>query len=104
MRRASFLIALVLLLGISISGPFFEAVDHWDNFPQSGNDIILTIAMVATLFALFVCTTMRLVRLIRSILRAARANALVSLHANSDFPLPVLVFSPPKLFASSLRI
>lgn len=44
MRRKVLISAiLVLLLGVILSAPFVELVDHWDNFPQSGNDTILSI-------------------------------------------------------------
>ena len=33
----------MLLVLVSFSLPFVELVDHWDNFPQSGNETILSI-------------------------------------------------------------
>lgn len=39
------LIVLVLLVGIAVSGPLFERVDHWDHFPQ--DDILLTSTVLA---------------------------------------------------------
>jgi hypothetical protein len=105
MRRVLFLIALVLLIGIYISGPFFEAVDHWDNFPQSGNDIILTLVMAATFFALLLCATIRLVHFISSMARAANENTVLASLPNSCSPVSALsILSPPKLLAGTLRI
>jgi hypothetical protein len=45
MRRTLLLIVLVLLVGIAVSGPLFETVDHWDHFPQ--DDILLTGTILA---------------------------------------------------------
>ena len=40
-RRNLLLSVVILLLLVSLCSPFFELVDHWDSFPQSGNDIVL---------------------------------------------------------------
>lgn len=105
MRRVLFLIALLLLLGTYVSGPFFEAVDHWDNFPQSGNDIILTLVTAATFFALLLCATIRLVHFISTVYRAANGNIALATFPNSSFPaFCSSVFLPPKLLATALRI
>ena len=104
MRRVLFLIALVLLIGIYISGPFFEVVDHWDNFPQSGNDIILTLVMAATFFALLLCATIRLVHFISSMARAANENTVASFPNSFSPVFSLSILSPPKLLAGTLRI
>lgn len=105
MRRVSVLIALVLLLGIYISGPFFESVDHWDNFPQSGNDIVLTLVVAVTVFALFLCGTRWLVRFIFSRPSAANEDEVLASFRNCCPPVYSLsALSPPKLLATTLRI
>lgn len=43
MRRRFAWIALLLVFVLFLGGPVFEHFDHWDHFPQSGNDILLTL-------------------------------------------------------------
>jgi hypothetical protein len=50
MRRRLIPIALALLAVVYLCGPAFEAVDHWDQFPRSGNDLVL--ASVSVLLCL----------------------------------------------------
>jgi len=52
MRRGLRNFACVLLAIPYLFGPFFEAVDRWDSFPQSGNDIVLTVTAIAICFGL----------------------------------------------------
>src|SRR5436309_2237949 len=55
MSRFLACLTVVLLLCISLFGPAFETVDHWDNFPQSGDDIVLSlICLVACVGAMLV--------------------------------------------------
>jgi hypothetical protein len=51
MRRRLAWILLFSMLAIFIAGPLFEHFDHWDNFPQSGNDILLTVIAVLVCLA-----------------------------------------------------
>src|SRR5215471_7296589 len=42
---------------VCLLGPVFEHFDRWDNFPQSGQDIILTLVACCIAFALLlICT------------------------------------------------
>jgi hypothetical protein len=52
MRRRLCNLACVLLAIPYLFGPFFETVDRWDSFPQSGNDIVLTVTAIAICFGL----------------------------------------------------
>lgn len=49
-RRVAWILLLVALL-IFLGGPVFEHFDHWDHFPQSGNDILLTLVAVVICLA-----------------------------------------------------
>jgi hypothetical protein len=51
MRRRFAWIALLLVFAMFLGGPVFEHFDHWDHFPQSGNDILLTLLAVVICFA-----------------------------------------------------
>ena len=44
--RCAVQLALLLLVLVHVGGPMFEAVDEWDNFPQSGNDFVLSFLAV----------------------------------------------------------
>ena len=68
MRRLLATVVLILLLAVCVFGPLFETVDHWDQFPQTGNDIVLSIVLAVALFAFCLCTTLRIVWLFASIL------------------------------------
>jgi len=54
---------LLLAFAILLGGPVFEHFDHWDHFPQSGNDILLTIVAVLVCFAFAVSLIRRSVQL-----------------------------------------
>lgn len=45
MRRAVQVVLLLIVL-LHVGGPMFETVDEWDNFPQSGNDYVLSLLTV----------------------------------------------------------
>lgn len=47
MRTRLVQFAVVLLLVVYLCAPLFESVDHWDHFPQSGHDIVVTVLGVA---------------------------------------------------------
>ena len=51
MRRRFAWISLLLVCVILLGGPVFEHFDQWDNFPQSGNDIVLTVVAVVICIA-----------------------------------------------------
>lgn len=44
-------VLLFLAVVIFLSGPVFEHFDRWDHFPQSGNDILLTLVAVVICIA-----------------------------------------------------
>ena len=104
MRHVLTIAALVLLVAVCISGPLFEAFDHWDQFPQSGNDTLLTIVLVLTLFALCLCATLKFVRIVSSISRAAKADAAVTKIRNVFLPRPPQGTSSPPILCPALRI
>ncbi|MBA3915308.1 MAG: hypothetical protein H0X25_15940 [Acidobacteriales bacterium] len=62
LRKRFCLIAIVLVLGIYLFAPAFESVDHWDQGPISGNDIVLNLTAVVfcaaavLAFAHLICT------------------------------------------------
>jgi drug/metabolite transporter (DMT)-like permease len=56
-------ILLFLVLAIFLAGPVFEHFDHWDNFPQSGNDILLTVIAVLVCLAAAVSLIRKLAQL-----------------------------------------
>lgn len=74
MRRLLATVVLILLLAVCMFGPLFETVDHWDQFPQSGNDIVLSIVLAVALLAFCLCTTLRLVWLFASIFPDVKGN------------------------------
>ena len=50
--RRSIQLALLLLLLVYIVGAPFETVDHWDNFAQGGNDLVLSVLSLVAGFGL----------------------------------------------------
>jgi hypothetical protein len=101
MRGKAFRVALILLLGVYLFAPVFESVDHWDHFPQSGNDIVLTVLVIV------ICLGVALSS-IRDILEA-NCNALervvldFSAWLRSRLRLPTDL-PAPKLARTPLRI
>ena len=92
-------VAVILLLATYLCGPAFESVDHWDHFPQSGNDIVLNFVAIAVCFGV-ACI---LPRLLRGLLRAPQKKFSLT-HAPSleefspsAYSRPFLGFSPPAL-------
>lgn len=59
---------VLLLFATYLCGPAFETVDHWDHFPQSGNDIVLNLAA----FAICLGAVATLSRLLRGAIRGPR--------------------------------
>jgi type VI protein secretion system component VasK len=104
MRRVLVMVVLVLIVTVHISGPLFETVDHWDQFPQSGNDIVLSIVLALTLFALCLCATLRLIRLVSSIFRDVKENTALTRLQNIFVPSDSLDTSSPLKLCTALRI
>lgn len=59
-------VALLLLLLVHLAGAPFETVDHWDNFAQGGDDLVLSVLSVVAGLGL----TLAIAYLLRSALRA----------------------------------
>lgn len=104
MRRVSVTVVLLLLLAVCICGPLFETVDHWDQFPQSGNDIVLGTVLALTLLALCLCATIRLARLVSSISRDVKEAAPLTHLCNIFVPSDSLDTSSPPKLCTALRI
>ena len=47
MRKGLCIVAILLVLGVYLCAPVFESVDHWDQGPLNGNDIVLNLTAVA---------------------------------------------------------
>lgn len=89
---------MVLLLAY-LCGPAFETVDHWDHFPQSGNDIVLNVVC----FAICLGVAAALPRLLSGIIRRPRNESalppapLLEEFSLSAYSRPFLGLSPPAL-------
>ena len=104
MRRLLATVVLILLLAVCMFGPLFETVDHWDQFPQSGNDIVLTIVFVLVLLALCLCATLQLVGFVSSISRDRKESAALARLRNIFVPSDSLDTSSPFKLCTALRI
>jgi len=100
MQRRFCQVAVVLLLATYLCGPAFESVDHWDHFPQSGNDIILNILGIAACLG----AVAALSRLLGGLIRRARkesdlhpATFFLEEFSPSAYSNPFLESSPPAL-------
>lgn len=98
------MVVLVLLAAVCISGPLFETVDHWDQFPQSGNDIVLGTFLALTLFALCLCATLKLVGYVSSVSRDVKDFAALTHLRNIFVPFGSLDTSSPLKLCTALRI
>ncbi len=81
MRRAA-IISILLVLGIILlAGPGYEMIDRWDNIPQTGNDTVLSLVLLATclgsLFIITSCTVAALKFLYRLTARLGGFNAIL---------------------------
>jgi hypothetical protein len=86
MRRRFAQLAIVLVLTVYICGPVFEHFDRWDHFPQSGPDIVVTLAAIALCFAVGVYFA-------RVVVQHLSAAATCNVVARSEAELPG---SPPR--------
>jgi len=66
MRRRIAVILMFLAVVLLLGGPVFEHVDHWDGFPQSGNDFLLAVIAVLVCLAAAISFIRQLVRLTTS--------------------------------------
>lgn len=105
MHRRTIIILLAILLCLICAGPLFETVDHWDNFPQTGNDMVLTLVLVVSLIgaiSLFKkCATTALELVARVKTSQSRPEGI---SAFGDTTEPVPIESPPLALLTSLRI
>ncbi len=92
-------IAVVLLLGTYLCGPAFESVDHWDHFPQSGNDIVLNCVGIAACLGVVAVLS----HLLRGLILKPRNESSLLLApsleecSHSAYSRPFLGSSPPAL-------
>ena len=63
MRRRIALILMFLAVVLLLGGPVFEHFDHWDGFPQSGQDFLLSVIAVLVCPAAAVSFVRQLLRL-----------------------------------------
>ena len=101
MRTRLVQLAVVLLLVVYLCAPLFELVDHWDHFPQSGHDIVLTILGVALCLGIALTLMRTGFRVIAT--KLASCGLLVAASSSTDtfiflsaVPAP-LSSSPPAL-------
>src|SRR5260370_16448359 len=90
MRRSLRNLACVLLAIPYLFGPFFETVDRWASFPQSGNDIVLTVTAIAICFGLVFALFRVCGRLINR-----SSVAISTLQPLSFSPNPPSILLPP---------
>jgi hypothetical protein len=92
------LLLLLLLLLIHLTGPLFETVDHWDDFAQGGDDLVLSVLSVIVGLGL----TLLAGFFLRLVFRPSLASSLLSpaslrqrLAAFLDALQPAPFVSPP---------
>lgn len=99
LRKRLCLIVIVLVLFIYLFAPAFETVDHWDQGPISGNDIVLNLTAVVfclaavLAFANLVCSFFRVCGSSFAPLTYERFEK----HLLLIFRSPLLLTSPPAL-------
>jgi hypothetical protein len=100
MRTRLVQFAVILLLLVYLCAPLFESVDHWDHFPQSGHDIVLTVMGAALCLGI----TLALMRIVLQAIGAGLATRSLVCSAShcpnrSIFRCPPLTqaLSPPVL-------
>ena len=84
-------VALLLLLLIHLGGPLFETVDHWDQFAQGGDDLVLSVLGVVVGLGL----TIVLAFVLRWIFPALLASSLLSLVVLSQEAIAFLEIARP---------
>ena len=91
-------IAVLLLLLIHLGGPLFETVDHWDQFAQGGDDLVLSVLTVIVGLGLTLLVGFFLRLVVRPSLASSLLNPLVLPEkgcAYLDAPRPAPLTSPP---------
>lgn len=92
-------IAVLFLLATYLCAPAFERIDHWDHFPQSGNDIVHNVVG----FAVCLGAVAALSHLLCGIIgKLRKESALQTATLSEEFSLsaysrPFLGASPPTL-------
>lgn len=98
MPRSLILCAVLFLLCCVFLGAVFEFFDHWDGFPRSGNDIVLTFTCVALCLGLNLASALLTIAILR-----ARAWKIASLFHKFNV-LPVDALHIPPAFLTSLLL
>ena len=89
-------VALLLLILIHLGGPPFETVDHWDQFAQGGDDLVLNVLGVVVGLGL----TVVLAFFLRWVFPASLASSLLSLIVLSQEASAFLEIARPAPFTS----
>lgn len=100
MRTRLVQFAVILLLLVYLCAPLFESVDHWDHFPRSGHDIVLTVLGAALCLGITLALMGMVLRAIGAGLatRSLVCSPSGSLNRSTfHFPPVALGLSPPVL-------
>lgn len=81
MRRRYALVLLLLTCAVFLGAPAFEHFDHWDHFPESGQDILLTVIGVLVCLA--------------AVVSLVRELGQVSAKQSDLLPGPAAIHGPP---------
>ena len=97
-------IVVLLLLTIFLLAPIYEHFDHWDGFPRSGDDTVLTLIAVVTFCGVVLVAA-------RSLFRVFLQRRWVKLERWKPLSMPFVFFasraadeSPPTSPRLSLRV
>lgn len=101
MKRSLALTAITLLVMVYVCGPVFEHFDHWDHFPQSGNDFVLAFAVVALCLGATFLLTRVVLRGFGSAISFVGSNVQRALQWNHS---GIRILSPPPHQPVPLRI
>lgn len=97
-------IVVLLLLVILFLAPVYESFDHWDRFPQGGDDTVLSLLAVVTFCGVVLVAGRSLFQAFfrKCLPRRGRSTPRRSF---STFPFPKKADeSPPLAFRFSLRV
>lgn len=97
MRTRLVQLAVVLLVVVYLYAPLFESVDHWDHFPQSGHDIVLTVLGIALCLGI----ALTLMRTVFQVIATKLATSRLLVAASSSTDTTVFLRAAPSALASS---